>query len=119
MSFAANDATAVVRTNVEITTNVLNTGLACGVQKLLHVSSVAALGRTGGASVQRKNTNGPKARKTVAYARGKCLLSELEAWRAFEEGLRPGDCKPLYNTTGPGNWQEGSAGLVWQNCRRL
>ena len=45
VSFSPKDAPAMLKANQEGTANVVNACLELGVQKLVHVSSVAALGR--------------------------------------------------------------------------
>src|SRR4051812_16942950 len=46
VSFAHGSSASLYKINVEGTANVVNTALEAGVKKLLHVSSVATLGRS-------------------------------------------------------------------------
>lgn len=46
VSFSQKDKNQLLRVNYEGTTNVVNVMLELGIQRLVHVSSVAALGRT-------------------------------------------------------------------------
>ena len=45
VSFNPKDAERMIHTNTEGTANIVNTALSMGIKKMLHVSSIAALGR--------------------------------------------------------------------------
>jgi dihydroflavonol-4-reductase len=71
-------------TNVIGTRNVINTCLQSGIKNLVHISSVAALGRTSKKTITEEST-WTKAYSTD-YAESK-YLAELEVYRGAEEGL--------------------------------
>ena len=78
-------AEAVLRTNAEGTRTVLDACLAAGVQRAVHVSSVAAIGpaRPGGALDERHVWSGPLG---IPYADAK-HAAEVEALRVAARGL--------------------------------
>lgn len=87
ISFWRSDKDVLYQTNVCGTRNMLNAALKNGVPAFIHLSSVAALGRsldkshviTEGSAWQESSLN-------TDYARSK-YLAELEVWRAAEEGI--------------------------------
>lgn len=58
VSFAKHNRAAMYQVNVEGTANVVNLALENGVRRLLHVSSVAALGRTTESKMVDEEKNG-------------------------------------------------------------
>lgn len=86
VSFYRSEAAAMLRVNVKGTENLVNACLRSGNPYLLHVSSIAALGRsTAGEHINEQSTWTDSSLNT-RYAVSK-HLSELEVWRGFEEGL--------------------------------
>jgi len=73
--------------NVESTAHVVNQALRQGIRKMVHVSSIAALGRTSvaGKEITEEEEWG-ESRYNSAYAISK-YISEAEVWRAMGEGL--------------------------------
>jgi len=86
VSFDAVDASKLHKINVSGTANLVNAMLDSDVKKLIHVSSVAALGRS--AEIQRidENFKWVDSPLNTDYGRSK-YLGELEAWRGEQEGL--------------------------------
>jgi nucleoside-diphosphate-sugar epimerase len=72
--------------NVEGTGNVVNACLATGVKKIVHISSVAALGRAAGQREIDETTKWVESPLNSYYAESK-YLAELEVFRGREEGL--------------------------------
>jgi len=72
--------------NVEGTSNVVNTALNFGVKKMLHVSSVAALGRKKAIVSIDEENKWEESSLNTAYANTK-YQAELEVYRGIEEGL--------------------------------
>jgi len=116
VSFHKEDADQLLRINVEGTANVINCCLERGVKRLLHISSVAALGRQKGMT------------KTIAednkwidsplnsdYAESK-YLAELEVYRGHEEGLAIDILNPSLILS-QADWNQSSAQLfkyIWK-----
>ncbi|MDN4166818.1 SDR family NAD(P)-dependent oxidoreductase [Cytophagales bacterium LB-30] len=88
VSFNKKHKGALMKTNVEGTANVVNAALAAGVSQMIHLSSVAALGKPKDAQVAiAENSPWLDSAEVSAYAESK-YLSELEVWRGHEEGLK-------------------------------
>ena len=100
--------------NVEGTANVVNASLECGIQKLVHVSSVAAIGRASAGEKNSEETEWREEHNTSHYGKTK-YLSELEVWRGIGEGLSAVMVNPAI-ILGEGNWHHGSCAIfkkVW------
>lgn len=114
VSFEQRHHEEMMRTNVEGTANVVNAALAAGVRKLLHVSSTAALGRSGKGELITENAAWQTNRHNSVYARSK-FLAEQEVWRGIVEGLPAVIVNPC-TIIGPGNWFQGTPRL-FHACR--
>ncbi|MFZ4059304.1 MAG: NAD-dependent epimerase/dehydratase family protein, partial [Ferruginibacter sp.] len=93
--------------NVEGTANVVNAALDAGVKKLVHVSSVAALGRIRKDEVINETMNWTEETSNSNYGQSK-YLGELEVWRGMGEGLEAAIVNPSI-ILGAGNWNSGSS----------
>jgi nucleoside-diphosphate-sugar epimerase len=76
---------AMYKTNIEGTANVVNVALTKQVKKLLHVSSIAALGGRPNDCIT-EDIKWEKNRWTTHYGITK-MLAEREVWRGIQEGL--------------------------------
>ncbi len=112
VSFAPKDSQKLYKINVEGTANVVNACLNAGVRKLVHVSSVAALGRALVGTYIKENTAWNDDLLTSLYGHSK-YLGELEVWRGVAEGLNAVVINPTI-ILGAGNWNEGSTKLFKQ-----
>jgi nucleoside-diphosphate-sugar epimerase len=92
--------------NIEGTANVVNAALDAGVKKMVHVSSVAALGRIRENEIINETMNWTEETSNSAYGQSK-YLAELEVWRGIAEGLDAVIVNPTI-ILGAGNWNEGS-----------
>ncbi len=74
--------------NPESTANIVNQALLQGIRKLVHVSSIAALGRTGGDPKKEvtEEAEWEDSKYNSAYGLSK-YLAEMEVWRGIGEGL--------------------------------
>lgn len=86
VSFEPGDHELMMKINVEGTTNVVNAALDAGVEKLCHVSSVAALGRTENSDMIDEKSQFKTNRYNSNYSLSK-YLAECEVWRGTAEGL--------------------------------
>lgn len=107
VSFHPGDQKKMYAVNVEGTANVVNAALECDVKKLVHVSSVATLGRTIDKTFVDEDAPWEEHKSSNFYSKTK-YLSELEVWRGVSEGLNAAIVNPTI-ILGPGNWQGGSA----------
>jgi len=93
--------------NIEGTTNIVNAALNTGIKKLLHVSSVAALGRIRENETVNETMNWTEETSNSIYGRSK-YLGELEVWRGVGEGLDAVIVNPVI-ILGKGDWNAGSS----------
>jgi len=95
------------KVNIEGTANIVNAALDAGVKKLVHVSSVAALGKNNGHEIINENFHWSEEKGGSLYAKSK-YLSELEVWRGIGEGLQAVIINPS-TILGAGDWNSGSS----------
>ena len=94
--------------NIEGTTNVVNAALNCGVKKLVHVSSVAALGKILKDTPVDENIKWTEEANNSNYGQSK-YLGELEVWRGIGEGLDAVIVNPVIIIGDGGDWLTGSS----------
>lgn len=107
ISYVKRDRNKMMHINVTGTANVVNACLEQKVKKLLHVSSIAAIGRSG-MHVQESN-KWEINNATADYSISK-YLSEREVWRGVAEGLNAVIINPSI-IVGSGIWNSGSCRL--------
>ncbi len=107
VSFHPRDLRRMMQINVEGTANVVNLALAHQVQKLVHVSSIAALGRTKERPQLDEAAKWVTSKANSQYAISK-YLAEQEVWRGQAEGLSTAIVNPAI-IMGSGFWELGSA----------
>lgn len=117
ISYQPADRDALHRINVAGTANVVNAALACGVEKLLHVSSVSVLSRTSKNTRADENTPWQKTRYSTMYGLTK-HLAEMEVHRGAAEGLKVSFVVPSL-VIGAGFWSEGSLVVIHRVGRGL
>jgi dihydroflavonol-4-reductase len=97
--------------NPESTANVVNESIRQGIRKMVYVSSVAALGRTGEAKKEiNEDVAWNENKYSSAYGMSK-YLAETEVWRGIGEGLSAVIINPGI-ILGCGDWNKGSAQLM-------
>ncbi len=84
VSFDAKDKERLHQINVEGTANMLNLAIDHHVKKFLHLSSIAALGSYDNPITEHTHWNWKEKHSEYAVTKH---LSEMEAWRATQEGL--------------------------------
>lgn len=109
VSFAKKDRKHMYQVNVEGTANVVNMALEQQVKRLVHISSVAALGRTAGGGQVNEEKKWEESKVNTHYAKSK-YKGELEVWRGMAEGL---DAVILNPSTilGYGDWHSSSCAI--------
>lgn len=110
VSFNPRERDAMLHFNVESTANLVNHALVQGIRKMVHVSSVAAIGRDGETKAIDEEQEWGESRYNSAYGLSK-YLAEMEVWRGMGEGLDAVIANPGI-ILGPGNWDCGSAQLM-------
>lgn len=115
VSFDPRKKKQLMLVNVEGTANVVNSALAAGVKKLIHVSSIAALGRNKKDKPIDEQTVWEKSKWNSDYGLSK-YLAEREVWRAMGEGMQVAMVNPSM-ILGAGRWSEGTGNffsMIWQ-----
>jgi dihydroflavonol-4-reductase len=107
VSFHPKERRAMYAVNVEGTANVVNACLHAGVQKLLHVSSVAAMGRHRDGQLIDERMWWTSEYSNSEYSRSK-YLGEMEVWRGIGEGLNAVVVNPTIIFGEYGSWDKGS-----------
>ncbi|MDL2320549.1 NAD-dependent epimerase/dehydratase family protein [Alistipes sp. OttesenSCG-928-B03] len=111
VSLGAMDETALIEGNIAIAKHVVNACLAAGVGKLVHVSSIAALGSAAEGEEYIDESRNPESLAAMpAYYAGK-FLSENEVWRGVACGLRAVVVNPAV-VLGAGDWRTGSTAMI-------
>jgi dihydroflavonol-4-reductase len=109
VSFDAADRSEMFRTNIEGTANVVNLALEAGISKVLHVSSVAALGRTKNGDTVTEEKKWEENAMNTNYALSK-YHAEMEVWRGMGEGLNVTVVNPS-TILGYGDWNSSSCAI--------
>lgn len=109
VSFAKDNRDEMYRINIGGTANVVNMALEAGVKRFLHVSSVAALGRTLNATTVSEEKKWEASKANTHYAITK-HQAEMQVWRGFAEGLEGVIINPS-TILGYGNWHQSSCAI--------
>ncbi|MBC8172609.1 MAG: NAD-dependent epimerase/dehydratase family protein [Chitinophagales bacterium] len=109
ISYVKHKQKDLMKVNAEGTTNVVNVALEKGIKKLVHISSIAAIGRKGNGETVDENNQWEADKNTSGYALSK-FLGEREVWRGIAEGLNAVILNPSL-VSGAGNWNQGSSKL--------
>jgi nucleoside-diphosphate-sugar epimerase len=109
VSFSPAQKHILYKINIEGTANIVNASLDAGVQKLVHVSSVSALGRIRQNTIVNETMNWTEETSNSEYGKTK-YLGEMEVWRGIGEGLDAVIVNPVI-ILGDGDWEKGSTGI--------
>ena len=107
VSFAPSRKRELFSINIEGTANVVNAALQAGIKKMVHVSSVAALGRIREGEPITETMNWTEETSNSVYGQSK-YLGELEVWRGIGEGLNAVIVNPVI-ILGCADWKSGSS----------
>ena len=107
VNFNPGKRAEMFKINIEGTANVVNAALDAGVKKMVHVSSVAALGRIREKEPINETMNWSEETSNSRYGQSK-YLAELEVWRGIGEGLDAVMVNPVL-ILGPGDWNSSSS----------
>lgn len=118
VSLDSTDPCELIETNVEITTHVVDAAIECGVRRMVHTSSIAALGETlpgqtnpdGSRKYIDETTNLESLVGTSPYGVSK-FLSENRVWRGATQGLEVVVVNPAI-IIGAGDWKSGGSTLI-------
>jgi len=114
VSFDPRRKSEIWNANVTLTRNLVNCCLELTNVKLIHVSSVAAIGRPREDGISDETCGWPVKPASI-YSKTK-TLAELEVWRGITEGLNAVIVNPSV-ILGPGDWKKGSA-MIFDTIRK-
>jgi len=109
VSYDPKDSQKLLKINIEGTANVVNACINAGVMKLVHVSSVAALGRIREDEMVSEKMNWTEETSNSIYGKSK-YFGEMEVWRGIGEGLKAVIVNPSL-ILGGNNWETGSSAI--------
>lgn len=112
VSFHPRDAKRMNRINVDGTANLVNLSLDFGIQRFVHTSSIAALGRSKERTHLDESTKWEASKLNSNYAISK-YGAEQEVWRGAAEGLSVAIVNPAM-VIGSGFWDENTARFFTQ-----
>ena len=115
VSFSKKERHQMYHVNVEGTANVVNAAVENKVKRFLHVSSVAALGRTTKTETVSEQKKWEENKSNTHYAISK-HHAELHVWRGFAEGLEGVVINPS-TVLGYGDWHQSSC-AIFKNAYR-
>ncbi|MFT3903039.1 MAG: NAD-dependent epimerase/dehydratase family protein [Niabella sp.] len=109
VSYAPKDRRRMYSVNIEGTANVVNAAIEAGVKRMVHVSSVAAIGKKKGVKLKDEDGEWESGGANSHYAITK-YHAEMEVWRGFAEGLEGVIVNPA-TILGYGDWEKGSCAI--------
>ncbi len=115
VSYSKKDRSTMIKINVNGTKNLVDLALANNIDHFIHISSIAAIGRPKTSKLLNEETKWEKSQYNTVYGQSK-FLSELEVWRAKEEGMEVAIINPSV-VLAPGDWDKSSAKIfkyVWK-----
>ena len=110
VSFDPADKKMLHQVNIDGTANIVNACLDAGVRKLVHVSSVAALGRIRPGERINETMSWTEETSNSIYGKTK-YLGEMEVWRGIGEGLTAVMVNPTIILGEHADWNTGSMKL--------
>ena len=109
VSYDPKDKQKLLKINIEGTANVVNACIEAEVEKLVYVSSVAALGRIRNDEMVTEKMNWTEETSNSVYGQSK-YYGEMEVWRGIGEGLKAVIVNPSL-IIGGDNWEESSSAI--------
>lgn len=109
VSFNPKDKNELFHINIDGTANVVNVALEQNVRRFVHISSVAALGRTANGDVVTEEKKWQASKLNTHYAISK-YHGEREVWRGMGEGLKVVVLNPS-TILGYGDWNTSSCAI--------
>jgi len=109
VSFSKSGRKQMYRVNIDGTANVVNTAIEHSVRRIIHVSSIAAIGRTTREALVNEEKKWEDNKNNTHYAITK-HHSEMHVWRGFSEGLNGAIINPS-TILGFGDWHQSSCAM--------
>ena len=115
VSFLKKERKTMYQVNIDGTTNVVNVMLEKIINRLVYISSVAALGRTAGGGHVNEERKWEESKINTHYSITK-HKAEMEVWRGISEGLNAVILNPS-TILGFGDWTTGSC-AIFKNIQK-
>jgi nucleoside-diphosphate-sugar epimerase len=115
VSFLKKERKTMYQVNIDGTANVVNLMLEKNINRLVYISSVAALGRTAGGGHVNEERKWEESKINTHYAITK-HKAEMEVWRGISEGLNAVILNPS-TILGFGDWTTGSC-AIFKNIQK-
>jgi dihydroflavonol-4-reductase len=112
VSFVSDEQQSMFQINIGGTANVVNAALQKKISRMVHISSVAALGRTTNGEIINESKQWEESLINTNYAISK-FNSEMEVWRGIGEGLNAVIINPS-TILGYGDWNN-SSNAIFKN----
>ncbi len=111
VSFNPGESDKMLETNTQGTANLMNACIACKIEKVCYVSSIASLGKQidGGIIDEQVEWQPDDHRSAYSYSK---FRAEMEVWRASKEGIHTVIVNPSV-IVGPVNWKRSSGKLFY------
>ena len=109
VSFIKSERKRMYSVNVEGTANVINLALENNIHRVVHISSISALGRTASGDHINEEKKWMESKLNTHYAITK-HKAEMEIWRGAGEGLKTVIVNPS-TIIGYGDWHTGSCAI--------
>lgn len=109
VSFSPKDTERMMSINVNGTSNIVKACIKHSTKKLIHTSSIAAIGRSEEQFEVSEESIWTESKFNTTYAKSK-YLAEQEVWKGVENGLKMTIVNPSI-ILGAGNWNSGSCKL--------
>lgn len=111
VSFNPGESDKMLETNTQGTANLMNACIACKIEKVCYVSSIASLGKQidGGTIDEQVEWQPDDHRSAYSYSK---FRAEMEVWRASKEGIHTVIVNPSV-IVGPVNWKRSSGKLFY------
>lgn len=115
VSFLKKERKTMYQVNIDGTANVVNLMLEKNINRLVYISSVAALGRTAGGGHVNEERKWEESKINTHYSITK-HKAEMEVWRGISEGLNAVILNPS-TILGFGDWTTGSC-AIFKNIQK-
>lgn len=109
VSFTKKERKEMYKVNVDGTANMVNVALEKNIRRFIHISSVAALGRTANGGSVNEEKKWEESNVNTHYAISK-FKAELQTWRGLNEGLNGVILNPS-TILGYGDWYNSSSAI--------
>lgn len=117
VSLADKAVAEMYQVNITGTETIVNAALHAGIKKLIHLSSIAAVGRKENGELTTEDENYDQSADNSTYSKSK-YAAEQHVWRGQKEGLTTVILNPSI-ILGAGFWKKTSAAIIDRTARGL